>query len=136
MKPLLARPGRNGKWSSFLQEYGIPRTTADRVVAAYQRSVAPETNRTAGAIHEPTVQDIQRLFTSIRPRLAKILTTQESVYAFILCLISRASLPYERRDEGILLFHPRVSAPGEPKFVAPEDVSPAEPATGNYGDVV
>ena len=37
MKRLLARPGRNGKWSSFLQEYGIPRTTADRVVAAYRQ---------------------------------------------------------------------------------------------------
>jgi len=136
MKRLLARPGRNGEWSPFLKEHKIPRTTADRLVAAHERLLAPETNCTAGAIDKPTVQDIQRLFTSIRPRLAKILTTQESVYAFILCLINRASLPYERRDEGILLFHPRVSAPEEPKFVAPENVSPAETANSHQGHVV
>jgi len=125
MKQLLARPGRNGEWSPFLKEHKIPRTTADRLVAAHERSLAPQANCTDGAIHKPTVQDVQRLFTSIRPRLAKILTTQESVYAFILCLISRASLPYERRDEGILMFHPTVATQEEPQFVMPEHVPPA-----------
>ena len=33
MKQILARPGRNGQWSSFLQKHGIPQSTADRLVA-------------------------------------------------------------------------------------------------------
>src|SRR5271157_340258 len=85
MKRLLARPGCNGKWSSFLQEHKIPRTTADRLVAGHERLLAPETKRTNGALPPPTVRDIEKLFKSIRPKLAKVLTTRESVYAFIVC---------------------------------------------------
>jgi hypothetical protein len=128
MKQLLARPGRNGQWSSFLQEHGIPRTTGDRLIAGHLRSVAPETNCPSDAIHAPTTEDIEKLFKSRRPKLARILTTRESVYGFILCLISRASLPHERRDEGILIFHPTVAAP--------KDVPPAKPSNGNHGDIL
>ncbi|HEX8800585.1 MAG TPA: hypothetical protein VF772_18335 [Terriglobales bacterium] len=45
MKLLLARPGRNGQWSSFLQEHGIPRTIADRLVARHERSLVPGVRR-------------------------------------------------------------------------------------------
>jgi len=61
MKLLLARPGRNGQWSSFLQQQSIPRSTADRLVAGHERSLAPETNCVSDAIPKPTKQDIQRL---------------------------------------------------------------------------
>lgn len=33
-KDLLARTGRDGKWMEFLREQEIPRTTADRYIAA------------------------------------------------------------------------------------------------------
>jgi hypothetical protein len=94
MKLLLARPGRNGQWSSFLQQQGIPRSTADRLVAGHERSRAPETNCVSDAIHEPTEQDIQKLFTSVWPRLAKTLTTPESVYDFVRCILTRADTPH------------------------------------------
>ena|SRR5208283_2464303 len=127
MKRLLARPGCNGKWCSFLQQHGIPRTTADRLVAGHQRLLAPQTGRTSGAIHAPTLQDIERLFKSLRPKLAKVLTTREAVYAFIVCLISRASLRYERREEGVLMFHPTVGAPEKPDAERKSTPEPERP---------
>jgi len=125
MKQLLARPGRNGEWSPFLKEHKIPRTTADRLVAAHERLLAPQANCTNGAVHEPTEQDIQKFFTSVWPKLAKTLTTPESVYEFVSCIITRTIIPHEFRDEGILMFHPTVAAQEEPQFVMPEHVPPA-----------
>lgn len=136
MKQLLARPGRGGQWSSFLQEHGISRTTADRLVAGHERLLAPESNCPNGAIPAPTAKDIEELFKSIRPKLARVLTTRESVYGFVLCLISRASLPHERRDEGILLLHPTVVAPAESNSVALDYIPDAKPANGKCGAVV
>jgi hypothetical protein len=43
MKLLLARPGRNGQCSPFLQGQGIPRSTADRLVAGHERSLRRRT---------------------------------------------------------------------------------------------
>ena len=136
MKQLLVKTGKNGGWSSFLRGQGISRTTADRLVAGHELLLAPKSNCSDGSIHAPTAKDIEELFKSIRPKLVRVLTTRESVYGFILCLISRASLPHERRDEGILLFHPTVVATAEPNFVAHEDVPHAKPANGKCGDVV
>jgi hypothetical protein len=45
MKKLLAKAGRNGQWSSWLQEKRVPRATADRLVIRYQQSLNPEANR-------------------------------------------------------------------------------------------
>jgi hypothetical protein len=53
MKILLARPGRNGKWSEFLREKKISRTSGDRLVHAYERSLHPAASRTHGAIPCP-----------------------------------------------------------------------------------
>jgi hypothetical protein len=116
MKLFLARPGRNGQWSPFLQDQGIPRTTADRLVARHERSLVPETNCVSDAIHEPTEQDIQRLFTSVWPRLAKTLTTPDSIFNFVRCLIIRADIPHECRDERILRVRPTVTPQEEPKL--------------------
>ena len=136
MKQLLARPGRNGQWSSFLQGHGIPRTTADRLVLGHERLLAPESNCANGAIHEPTKQDVRKLFTSVWPRLAKTLTKPESVYKFIIYIIARSGIPHQCREEGIVMFHPTIGVPGEPKFVVPEDVSSVEPANGTCGDIL
>ena len=113
MKLLLARPGRNGQWSSFLQEHGIPRTRADRLIAGHLRSVAPTENCASDAIHEPTKQDIQRLLTSVWPRLAKTLTTPDSIFTFLHFVILRADIPHEYRDEGILMYRPIVAMSGD-----------------------
>jgi hypothetical protein len=63
MKVLLATPGRNGKWSEFLRERKIPRTSGDRLVAAYERSLSPDVNCTGGAMRVPAVAWKTRLGT-------------------------------------------------------------------------
>lgn len=136
MKQLLARPGRNGQWSPFLQNQGIPRTTADRLVAGHKRSLAPEANCVSDAIHEPTKQDIQKLFRSVWPRLAKTLTTPESVYDFVRCIITRADIPHEYHHDRILMSYPTVAMSGEPEFVALVDAPAAEPANDDYAAVL
>src|ERR1019366_9650078 len=132
MKLLWARPGRNGQWSSFLQQQGIPRTTADRLVAGYKRSLALEANCASGTFPVPTKQDIQRLLTSVWPRLAKTLTTPELVYDFVLCILTHANIPHECREEGILMFRPIVAMSGEMEFVALVDAPAADSANDDY----
>jgi len=136
MKQLLARPGRNGQWSSFLQQQGIPRTTADRLVAGHERSLTPEASCTGDAIHEPTQQDVLMFFTSVWPRLAKTLTTPESIFNFIHCVLTRANIPHECCDDGILMFHSTVAMSGEPEFVALVDAPAAEPSNDDYAAVL
>jgi hypothetical protein len=53
MKQLLSRPGRNGQWSSWLQERGISRAAADRLVIRYQQSDNTDANRLNDAVSEP-----------------------------------------------------------------------------------
>jgi hypothetical protein len=65
MKEVLARPGRGGQWSSFLEERQIPRATADRLVARYLRSLNPDVNCITEDIPEPTEEDVRKLFASV-----------------------------------------------------------------------
>jgi hypothetical protein len=83
MKDLLAKPGRGGQWSSFLQEKGIPRATADRLVIRYQNSLNPEANRLTEADTEPTQEEVRRLFTSVWPKLRRTLRSQQSLHLFV-----------------------------------------------------
>ena len=70
MKLLLARPGRNGQWSSFLQEHGIPRTRADRLIAGHLRSVAPwRTAPLVPFIHPPSKTSKGSLHRFVLPQL-------------------------------------------------------------------
>jgi hypothetical protein len=105
MKQVLAKPGRNGGWSSFLKERQIPRATADRLVIRYQESLNPDANRLNETISEPTEEEIVRLFHSMRPRLRRLLATPQSLYRFI-DLLTAASCDGTRRritDDGILI---------------------------------
>ena len=43
-KERLARPGRNGGWSSFSRSAGLTRAEADGLVCRYRRSVEPQIN--------------------------------------------------------------------------------------------
>ncbi len=61
LKVLLAKPGRTGGWSKFLREKGIPRTSGDRLVAAYERSLHPNGNCPTGAIQLLTEEKVRRL---------------------------------------------------------------------------
>jgi hypothetical protein len=84
LKHLLARPGREGKWTEFLRQQDIPRTTADRYVDKWKRSISPELEkRTSGAIEEPTAEEIAQMVKKLRPKLVRQLTTPGSINLFM-----------------------------------------------------
>jgi hypothetical protein len=105
MKETLASPGREGRWSSFLREHGIPRATADRLVKHHEAALNPNINCTSEADSEPTDEKVQKLFRSWWPKLCRVLRTPQSRYRFIDLFASH----YECRevtDRGILFLKP------------------------------
>jgi hypothetical protein len=106
MKKLLSTPGRNGRWSSWLQERQIPRATADRLVMRHQRSLHPDANRLNEAF-EPSEQEVMRLFNSILPKLRRTLRTPQSLYRFVDLLASAcAGSCFQIREDAILIPKP------------------------------
>jgi hypothetical protein len=89
MKKLLAKPGRGGQWSSFLEERQIPRATADRLVARHLRSLNPDANLLTEPIAEPTEENVQKLFASVWPKLRRALRSRQSLLLFIDLLTSQ-----------------------------------------------
>ena len=84
LKAVLSRPGRGGAWSGFLDAQAIPRSTADRLVRGYEKTIAAEGgNCTNEQIPEPTDVIVRRYFSSLWPRLSRILTTRESIEMFV-----------------------------------------------------
>jgi hypothetical protein len=107
MKKLLSRPGRNGQWSSWLHQRRIPRATADRLVIRYEQSLNPDANRLNETISEPTEEEIQKLFNSMRPKLRRILATPQGLYRFVDLLTSSCDRTCRRvTAEGILILKP------------------------------
>jgi hypothetical protein len=96
MKALLAKPGCSGKWSSWLKEHKIARSTADRLVAKHERSLNPNPNCHTDSISEPTEEEIQNLLEKIAPKLRRVLRTPQGVYRFIDLLAS--SFVLDRKD--------------------------------------
>jgi hypothetical protein len=88
MKQILAKPGRGGQWSSFLMERGIPRATADRLVARHQRSLNPDANLLTEPVSEPTEEEVQKLFMAVWPKLRRTLRSRQSVDLFVHLLTS------------------------------------------------
>ncbi len=105
MKQVLAKPGRGGQWSSFLQERGIPRATADRLVGHYEQSINPDANLLSEPISEPTEEEVQKLFISVWPKLRRTLRSRQSLLLFVDLLKSRYECS-EATDGGILVLTP------------------------------
>jgi len=106
MKGLLARPGRNGQWSTWLKERQISRATADRLVGKYERSLNPDANRLTESIPEPTEEEIQNLFDNVAPKLRRVLRTPVSVYRFIDLMTSSFALDRKATEEGLVIVKP------------------------------
>lgn len=84
LKAVLSRPGRGGAWSSFLESQRIPRSTADRLVRGYDKTIAAEgENCPSGQIPESTETTVRRYCNALWPRLSRILKSRESVEIFI-----------------------------------------------------
>lgn len=118
---MLAKPGRAGKWSAFLQERKIPRATADRLVARHQQTLNPDANRLSGSIPEPTAEQVQKLFNAVWPKLRRTLTTPGSVYQFVSALASAcASACFEAKEDGILVINPGCGGSDSPQCDDPQ----------------
>ena len=84
LKNLLAKTGRNGRWTSFLEGAGIPRATADRYVEAHKRFLDRKNgNCLSEAISVPTEDEIKEMVAKLTPRLVRVLTTPESITKFL-----------------------------------------------------
>jgi hypothetical protein len=84
LKNLLAKTGRNGRWTSFLNGEGIPRATADRYVEAHKRFLDRKNGkRLTEAISVPTEDEIKEMVAKLTPRLVRVLTTPESTAKFL-----------------------------------------------------
>jgi hypothetical protein len=107
MKQMLVSPGRDGQWSGFLREHGIPRATADRLVARHQAALNPNTNCVSESVSDPADEEVQKLFNSWWPKLRRVVRTPQSLYRFIDLL----TLTYDGAcrcvtDKGIFLLKP------------------------------
>jgi hypothetical protein len=132
MKQVLARPGRNGQWSTLLKEHQIPRATADRLVKKYERSLHPHANCLSESISEPTEEEIQKLCFKVFPKLRRVLRTPQSVYRFI-DLLSLSSDGTCRRltEEGLLLIKPLPQSESDAQQDQRVETSTGEPFIGS-----
>ena len=84
LKNLLAKTGRNGRWTSFLEGAVIARATADRYVESHKRFLDRKNgNRLTEAISVPAEDEIKEMVAKLTPRLVRVLTTPESISDFL-----------------------------------------------------
>ncbi|HMD85717.1 MAG TPA: hypothetical protein VKO18_13565 [Terriglobia bacterium] len=123
VKNLLARPGRGGEWRGWLRERGIPRSSADRLVARYAETLGSDNENVLSGAISNSLQDIsEKAAKDVWQRYRKVLVTEESVIQFIACVAEISGVHHERCPDGLLIFNP------VPKAV--EELPGSGPATG------
>jgi hypothetical protein len=101
LKSVLSRPGRAGAWSSFLASEGMPRSTADRLVRAHEKTITREQgNCTTEQITEPAEVVARRYLRGLWPKLSRVLTTPEAVEVFVVELWNRAQAAFATASAG------------------------------------
>lgn len=140
MKTLLARPGRGGEWRGWLRERGIPRSSADRLVARYSETLGSgnEGNVPTEAIPEPAMPTAEKLAAAVwSSSLKKVLVTGESVFQFLASIVQISGIPHERRQEGLMIFSPvpRAADGVTGTGVSTEAACPAPQATDGDGNL-
>ena len=135
MKSLLCRPdrGRASQWRGWLRQQGIPRSTADRLVARYDETLCRHSeSMPSGAPSEPVPLTVEELAKGVWQRVGKILSTDELVVRFIGCIAEISGVGHEQRDEGLLIFKPAPKAADEVPASAPAaGPAPQPPQGGN-----
>jgi len=135
MKALLARPGRGGEWRGWLRQQGIPRSSADRLVARYAETLGTNKGEELhnGAIPESPEDSAEKLATAVwSSSLKKVLVTGESVFQFLASIAQISGIPHERRQEGLMIFNHVPKAADEATASAPAaDPAPQPPQGGN-----
>jgi hypothetical protein len=138
MKEVLARPGRNGEWSSWLKQQQIPRATADRLVARHATSLNRDMNCLSESIIKPTEEEILKFVSATSSRVRKTLPGAINIYHFIGFISLLCGLESNETAEGILIPRPESAAPERAAVSAeivnagiglPQSFSPASPAS-------
>ncbi|MDR3676942.1 MAG: hypothetical protein P4N24_15740 [Acidobacteriota bacterium] len=110
MKLLLVKPGRNGGWSYFLRLQGIAKATADRLVRAHEKPIGPNPNVLSDQVSEPSREEVGLFIDALWPKLEQKLPTPRSAYYFLWWFIGYSGLPYEMRENGILVINPAAAS--------------------------
>lgn len=134
MKLMLAKPGRNGKWSEFLREEKIPRTSGDRLVAAYERSLNTAASCTDGAIQPPTQDEVRKLCSAVWSRASRRLTTPESLFWFLCDFALVSGVRHEVCEDGILVLRSPRKPDEEPSSAAATPSEVGQTATAAVVD--
>ncbi len=135
MKSLLCRPdrGRASQWQGWLRQQGIPRSTADRLVARYDETLCRHgESMPSGAPSEPGPPTVEELAKGVWQHVGKILSTDELVVRFIGWIAEISGVGHEQRDEGLLIFKPTPKAADEATASAlAAGTAPQPPQGGN-----
>jgi hypothetical protein len=132
MKSFLCRPdlGRASQWRSWLRQQGIPRSTADRLVARHGEMLGGQGESVlSGAASEQAENAAEKLAGVVWARLRKVLTSGESVIQFIGRIAELAGVSHERRAEGLMIFSPVPKMTNEVTGSAPTS-SPVQQPSG------
>jgi hypothetical protein len=126
LKLFLARRGRGGQWTHYLNSAGLPKTTADRYVAKYEASLetaAP--NLPNGEIKQPAEDATAQFIKQIMPKIRKALTTRDAVWDLVSELVELPITDAEWTDSGVLFHRPSpVSADCEHREVGVQEPAP------------
>jgi hypothetical protein len=109
MKSLLCRPdrGRASQWQGWLRQQGIPRSTADRLVARYDETLCRHSeSMPSEEPSEPGPPTVEELAKGVWQRVGKFLSTGELVLRFIGCIAEISGVGHEQRDGGLVIFNP------------------------------
>lgn len=113
VKERVSRPGRGGGFSAYVSAHGIPRATAQGLIARYRRSQEPQGNSLSDPISGSAKAGAAKLFETVWPRLKKILATDESVIEFVGCIATASGLAHDQREEGLMILNPVSKAADE-----------------------
>ena len=84
MKAIRARTGRGGGWASYLRAQHLPLSSADRLVAEHEATLAPlEEKVPNGEVSTVTIAEVQTMARKMASKLDRLLTSQELVYAYV-----------------------------------------------------
>ncbi len=140
VKTLLARPGRNGQWRSWLKQRGIVRSTADRLCQRYSESLGTTGEIAAPAAINGAEDTVEQLVQTLLPRLRPKLPNTQSVFKFIAAVGEAFGLKSETTDDCIMVSQPKPeksetspSATGAAEAVSPDAIVPE---TGNSSDEI
>ena len=83
MKNVLVRTGRGGGWASYLRAQHLPLSSADRLVAEHEATLAPPAKKVPSEeVSTATIEEVQAMARKMAGKLNDILTSQELLYAY------------------------------------------------------